>query len=384
MSLINTSKLIIVPKNSDQSKTNLGHEITENDEDVNDFVMAIQLIQSSVLPIALHTALELNLIEIISQAGPTQKLSAQEISAQIETNANGLNPNGPPMLDRLLGLLASYSIVSCNVRPTENGGHEREYGLGKLSKFFLPDHNGCNLAPLLGLFLDPVVQASWTKLKDSIQEGGVSFNKVHGVNAWEYPSIDERFNKVFNKAMSNYPTFLVQKILQNYKGFEGVLHLVDVGGGLGQTLGAITSMYPTILGTNFDLPHVISNAPTYPGVKHVSGDMLEGVPNGDAILMKWVLQVWSDEHCSKVLKNCYNALPQSGKLIVIESIVTKEPETSVVAKTVSQLDVYMMTKNPGGKERTLDEFLALAFSAGFAGIDVKCQVGHFWVMEFYK
>ncbi|KAL9232146.1 hypothetical protein vseg_007285 [Gypsophila vaccaria] len=375
-----SSKLTFVPKDSEQATTKV-----EGDEEVDNFVLAAQLVQSSVLPIALNTALELNLIGIISQARPNQRLSAKEISAQLGTsNTNDQNPNRSLMLDRILVLLASYSIVSCNVRPAKSGDFEREYGLGKLSKYFLPDHNGCSLAPLLALFMDPVVQASWTKLNDSILEGGVPFNMVHGVHAWEYPKLDERFNKVFNKAMSNYPTLLVQKILHKYKGFDGISHLVDVGGGLGHTLQVITSMYPTIIGTNFDQPHVICNAQSIPGVKHVSGDMFEGVPSGDAILMKWLLQVWSDEYCVKVLKNCYNAIPKTGKLIIIESIVAKEPETSVVAKAISQMDVYMMTKNPGGKERTFDEFLALAIAAGFAGVEVKCQVGHCWVMEFYK
>ncbi|KAK4849017.1 hypothetical protein QYF36_019884 [Acer negundo] len=80
-------------------------------------------------------------------------------------------------------------------------------------------------------------------------------------------------------------------------GFENVKQLVDVGGGLGVTLKAVTAKYPHIKGINFDLPHVIQRAPNYPGVEHVGGDMFESVPKGDAIFMKWILHDWSDEHC---------------------------------------------------------------------------------------
>ena len=59
----------------------------------------------------------------------------------------------------------------------------------------------------------------------------------------------------------------MKKLLENYKGFEGVSTLVDVGGGIGATLNMIISKHPTIKGINFDLPHVIQDAPTYPGIK---------------------------------------------------------------------------------------------------------------------
>ncbi|KAK4858172.1 hypothetical protein QYF36_012200 [Acer negundo] len=61
-------------------------------------------------------------------------------------------------------------------------------------------------------------------------------------------------------------------------------------------------------GIDFDLPHVIQHAPHYPGVEHVGGYMFESVPKGDAIFMKWILHDWSDEHCLKLLKNCYKGL----------------------------------------------------------------------------
>jgi hypothetical protein len=40
---------------------------------------------------------------------------------------------------------------------------------------------------------------------------------------------------------------------------------VDVGGGIGKALEAIISSYPHIHGINYDLPHVIADAPAIPG-----------------------------------------------------------------------------------------------------------------------
>ncbi|MQI32294.1 methyltransferase, partial [Escherichia coli] len=149
-------------------------------------------------------------------------------------------------------------------------------------------------------------------------------------------------------------------VLECYKGFEDIKRLVDVGGGLGVNINLITSKYPHIQAINFDLPHVIEHAPSYPGVEHVGGDMFESVPKGDAIFMKWILHDWSDEYCLKLLKNCYDAIPADGKVIVLEAVLPVIPETNAAWKAVSQMDVLMMTQNPGGKERSEQEFMELA------------------------
>ncbi|KAL4285274.1 hypothetical protein GQ457_16G006680 [Hibiscus cannabinus] len=199
-------------------------------------------------------------------------------------------------------------------------------------------------------------------------EGGVPFEKVHGMNVFEYPGKDPSFNQVFNTAMINHTTLVLKNILDNYNGFEQIGCLVDVAGGLGVTLSLITSKYPSIKGINFDLPHVIQHAPAYPGVEHVGGDMFESVPKGDAIFMKWILHDWSDHRCVKLLKNCYNAIPEKGKVIVVEAVVPTVPEANAYSRGITQMDVLMMTQNPGGKERTKQEFEALASKAGFSGM----------------
>jgi caffeic acid 3-O-methyltransferase len=85
------------------------------------------------------------------------------------------------------------------------------------------------------------------------------------MHAFEYPRVDPRFNDVFNKAMLSSTTINMKRILEVYQGFEHVTKPVDVGGGLGHNLKLITAKYSHIQGINFDLPHVLQNAPNYPG-----------------------------------------------------------------------------------------------------------------------
>ncbi|KAJ8465890.1 hypothetical protein OPV22_028442 [Ensete ventricosum] len=146
----------------------------------------------------------------------------------------------------------------------------------------------------------------------------------------------------------------------------------------------ITAKHPHIKGINFDLPHVVSDAKPLPGVQHVSGDMFEAVPRGDAIFLKWILHDWSDEHCAKLLKNCWKALPEKGKVIVMECILPVVPEPSIATQVIYPLDVCMSVYYVEGKERTEEEFRALAKDAGFSGFNAAHVFLGMSVMEFTK
>ncbi|GAV78988.1 Methyltransf_2 domain-containing protein/Dimerisation domain-containing protein [Cephalotus follicularis] len=349
--------------------------VNEENMEEESYAYAMQLVSSLVLPMTLQAAIELGIFEIIAKAGPDAKLSASEIGAQMSTE----NPDALVMLERILRLLASHCVLGCYVVD-----YERLYSLAPVSKYFVINEDGVSLGPLMALLHDKVFLDSWSQLKGAIVEGGIAFDMVHGTNAFEYPGLDPRFNQLFNTAMYNHTSVVIKRILKSYKGFANLKQLVDVGGGLGVTLKAITCKYPNLKGINFDLPHVIQHAHPYPGVEHVGGDMFENVPNGDAVFMKWILHDWSDEHCLKLLKNCYNAIPDDGKVIVVEAVLPIMPETNHAAKSSSQMDVLMMTQNPGGKERTRQEFMALATVAGFSGITYESFACNFWVMEFFK
>nr|WKU83438.1 O-methyltransferase 2 [Hamelia patens] len=359
---------------------------SKEEEEEQQFSYAMQLVTSASLPMVLLAAIRLDVLEIIAKAGPGAQLSASEIAAHVSSE----NPDAATMLDRMLLLLASYSVLTCTKAAVD--GHQgvqsqkRVYGLAPVAKYFLRNQTsgGGSLGPLLALLQDKVFLESWYQLEDAVREGGVPFDRVHGTHAFEYPGRDPRFNEVFNKAMINHTTIAINRILERYKGFENLKTLVDVGGGLGITLNVITTKYPSLKGINFDLPHVIQHAPSYPGLEHVGGDMFESVPQGDAIFMKWILHDWDDGHCVKLLKNCYKALSDNGKVIVVDAIVPVIPDTSACVKTTCQSDMIMLTQNPGGKERSEPEFLALANAAGFSGIRVECFVCNLWVMEFYK
>ncbi|KAL8538227.1 hypothetical protein ACS0TY_000265 [Phlomoides rotata] len=353
---------------------------TVNSDEEESFLFAMQLASASVLPMILKSAIELNLLELIKKAGPGAFVSPAEIAAQLPST----NPEARVMLDRILRLLTTYSVLNCSLKTLPDGGVERLYGLAPVCRFLTKNDDGVSMAPLLLMNQDKVLMESWYHLKDAVLDGGIPFNKAYGMTAFEYHGTDPRFNKVFNQGMSNHSTMTMKKILETYKGFDGLKTVVDVGGGTGATLNMIVSKFPSIKGINFDLPHVIEDAPTYPGVEHVGGDMFVSVPKGDAIFMKWICHDWSDEHCIKFLKNCYDALPENGKVLLAECVLPEELDTGLATKNVVHIDVIMLAHNPGGKERTEKEFHNLSKAAGFKGFNKACCAYNTWIIELLK
>ncbi|CAI9114776.1 OLC1v1015574C2 [Oldenlandia corymbosa var. corymbosa] len=364
------------------------HESLRIEDEEQHFSYAMQLVGSASLPMVLMAAVRLDLFAIIAGAGPGAKLSASEIA---DRNSLLTNPNAASMLDRMLRLLASHSVLTCSsVDGGGDGGSQRVYGqrvygLAPVAKYFVRNKRGVSLGPFLDLNNDIVITQTWYGFENAVLEGAVPFKKMHGTHLFDYLERDKRYNELFNKAMINHTTIVMDKILENYKGFEHIETLVDVGGGLGVNLEILTTKYSNLKGINFDLPHVIQHAPTRPGINHIAGDMFERVPSGDAIFMKWILHDWDDSHCLKLLKNCHKALPENGKVIIVDALLPVDiSDNSACTKSTCQMDINMMTHTTSGRERNEDEFLTLALEAGFQGIKLKCFVCNLWVMEFYK
>lgn len=97
--------------------------------------------------------------------------------------------------------------------------------------------------------------------------------------------------------------------------------------------------------------------------------------------MQNILHNWSDAVCVKILKNCWKALPDNGKIIIVEDVI---PENIDEAKTALFGDMLMLTLFIGGKERTENEYQFLAKESGFFGFKIVCNIYKSSIMEFYK
>jgi hypothetical protein len=109
----------------------------------------------------------------------------------------------------------------------------------------------------------------------------------------------------------------------------------------------------------------------------VAGDFFASVPAGaDAYVMCGVIHDWDDEHSITILRNCQRAMPDSGKLLVVESVVPTGNE----ACFSKFLDLNMMIMS-GGRERSRGQFRDLFAAAGFELTAIVPTVAPLSVLE---
>ncbi|XP_057445228.1 isoliquiritigenin 2'-O-methyltransferase-like [Lotus japonicus] len=362
------------------------NELPTEAANVNDaYPIALSLCFSRIFSAILNAAVDLNLFDIIAKAQNSSgsSLSASEIASQLPFQHSELVTR----LERMLPVLASFSLLTCSIRTTEDGSRERVYALSPVGDYFAIENIGGSLGPLSTLVHRGYCDI-WNDVKDAIVDPNNNnhFINVYGLEPFQYMEKNKELNHLFNKGAALSGLLEMKEILKIYKGFVGVSTLVDVGGGVGQVLEQVISQYPSMKGINFDLPQVIQHASPHPGIEHVSGDMFESVPNGDAILLKRVCHNWPDEDCVKVLKICHKALPEHGKVIIVDTIYPEVPNSSITSQCVSVVDNLMFLVH-GAKERTENEFRSLCSSSGFSKFHVASSTGSssvIGVMEFYK
>ncbi|CAI9106580.1 OLC1v1005768C1 [Oldenlandia corymbosa var. corymbosa] len=114
-----------------------------NGENGQNFSYAMQLATSVSLPMVLYNAVKLNLFEIIAKAGCGSKLSPTQIAAQLGSK----NLGAASVLDRMLRVLSTYSVLTCDeVASTGNGGgYERVYGLTPVGEYSAQHEDGISV-----------------------------------------------------------------------------------------------------------------------------------------------------------------------------------------------------------------------------------------------
>jgi cyclopropane fatty-acyl-phospholipid synthase-like methyltransferase len=169
--------------------------------------------------------------------------------------------------------------------------------------------------------------------------------------------------------------------------FSQISHLMDVGGGSGELIGAIARQYPGIRGTVFDLPRCELAAKEYLqqlGVSDralfVPGNFFETIPSiADAIILKSVIHDWNDERSSRILRNCHRALPKDGTLLLVERIILETPTASDVDKAHVMSDLNML-RGPGGLERSECQYRLLLEESGLRQTSLV-SAGRFSMIE---
>jgi SAM-dependent methyltransferase len=201
-----------------------------------------------------------------------------------------------------------------------------------------------------------------SKLIESIKLNETSFELEFGAIAGHYFQEDRVAGEVYNNAMRENSE-LYGRLISELYDFTPYKTIVDVGGGIGSLLAHVLLKNKESFGINYDLPGLQNASENYfkakgllSRVKYVGGDFNQFVPDdGDIYIMKAILHAREDESAIKVLKQCKSVLPNHGKLLIIERVISTL-EGSYVEACVNDINMLNVTL---GKVRTLNEFKAL-------------------------
>ncbi|CAL5090203.1 unnamed protein product [Urochloa decumbens] len=169
--------------------------------------------------------------------------------------------------------------------------------------------------------------------------------------------------------------------------WHGVTSMVDVAGGTGGAAKAVAAAFLHIKCTVLDLPHVVGGIPADDDgqVEFVAGDMMDFIPQADALLLKFVLHDWSDEDCLNILKRCKEAIccrEQGGKLFIIEVVVGSSSSRATCHETQLLFDLFISTMVQG-RERDEKEWSKLFNEAGFSRYKVTSMLDIRSVIEVF-
>lgn len=294
---------------------------------------------------AIYAAAKLGIADLLTEGPQT----AEQLATTTETHSGALY--------RVLRALASVGIFA------ENG--QKEFALTPLAEFLRSDVPGSKRA--LAMMSGDEQFKAWGEIMYSVQTGKTSFDKIYGQPIFEYLSQHPEKGQIFDKAMTGIHGRETGEILEAYD-FSGIQTLVDIGGGNGSNLINTLQKYPEMKGILFDLPQVVARAQPHieaagllERCELTGGNFFESVPaEADAWFMRHIIHDWDDEKSLTILRNCHAAMPENGKLLIVESVIPagNDPFPGKF------LDLVMLLI-PGGKERTAEEYRSLFAEAGF-------------------
>jgi hypothetical protein len=306
----------------------------------------LQMITSYWVSQAIYVAAKLGIADLLKD-GPK---SSHELAKSTGTHARSLY--------RVMRALASVGVFA----EIDDGRFE----LTSLAAYLQTDVPG-SVHAIAIMFGEEWHWQPWFNVLHTLKTGNTAFEHVHGMKLFEYLTQYAEAAQTFNEAMTSTTATFNATITIDYD-FSSIGKIVEVGGGHGNLIASILKAYPTMQGIIFDLPSVVM------GAKHrieaeglverceiVGGDFFESVPSGgDAYILKNIIHDWDDIHAVAILKNCYQAMVENGKLLLVEAVIPPKNKPSLG----KFLDLEMLVMS-GGCERTEAEYRALFEVAGF-------------------
>ena len=205
---------------------------------------------------------------------------------------------------------------------------------------------------------------AWGTMLSAVRTGRPAYHEHFGRDWWSDLDANPKITEDFDRMMGPGHGTPDPDVLIEAPDWDKVRSIVDVGGGTGSLLAEVLRAQPHVRGTLVDLPRTVARAGEVfrsAGVADratVRGQsFFDPLPSGaDVYLLKSVLCDWPDAEAEKILARCAEAARPSGRVVALNGV------TPGKAADPNLLMMILV----GGKDRTLEEFRALAQRAGLA------------------
>ncbi len=300
-----------------------------------------------ITPMAIRVAATLRLADRIA-AGTT---TPTELAADVDVD--------PDALGRLLRYLAARGVFA----EPEPG----RFALTGSAEPLRDDHPDqirarLDLTSALGR-----ADLAFGALLDVVRTGKPGYPMVHGRGFWADlagdPGLTASFDAVMAKDQVLWAPWLAAQ------DWSGTHHVVDVGGGIGTLLIVLLQAQPHLRGTLVELPataaaaeRALAEAGLSGRCDVVAGSFFDRLPAGaDVYLLSSIVHDWNDTDTTAILRRCAQAAGPDGRVLLGELVATGDEDRQAFTKMDLCMLVYL-----GGRERTLEDFAALAGAAGLA------------------
>jgi hypothetical protein len=326
-------------------------------------VAIMRMITGAWVAQAVYVAAELGIADVIAAEGPR---SPEHLAERVDAD--------PDALYRVLRALAGVGVF------TECA--DGAFGLTPLAESLRSDVPG-SLRAFAMMMGGDAVWRSWGEVLHTMRTGEPAFTHIFGMPVFDYYAANPAAALVGAAGLTARSAGENAAIVGAYD-FTGVASVMDVGGGEGSLLRAILQAHPQLQGVLYEMPHVVALArtalagtPETDRCELVAGDFFTEIPCGESLLLlKKVIHDWTDERAMAILRNCRAALPEGGRLLLVENVVPPGNEPSFA----KWLDLLMLVY-AGGRERTTDEFRDLLATSGFELKRVIPTAANICVME---
>lgn len=208
---------------------------------------------------------------------------------------------------------------------------------------------------------------AYAGLLHSLRTGEAAYTAVHGRTFWEDIDAEPGYQEFWDAVMTAGHRRLGPQIAALYD-WSATRTLVDVGGGSGALLHELLRVHPHLRAILVDRPapaqataRRLAAAGLNGRVRVEPGDFFARLPaGGDVYLISRALSDWDDPQAVAILRNCGAAAAPSGRVLVVEVL-----PTDPFVPHQSRFDLQMLAV-VGGRERSPEEFAALARAAGLA------------------